>query len=80
MLIAQPSQPPAAIASTDPAAVTPYCGGISEVDVRGGGLDDCSIRLLAFGERIVAADNGKCGATNVTFRGFYVRKKRVRSS
>ena len=50
-----------------------------EVDVHGGGFDDCSIRLLAFGERIVAADNGKCGATNVTFRGFYVRKKRVRT-
>jgi hypothetical protein len=45
-----------------------------EVDVVGA-PGACSMRLIAFGQRIVAADNGQCGAPNVGFSGFYVRKK-----
>jgi hypothetical protein len=38
----------------------------------------CDVRLAAFGEQIVAVDNGRCGGGNASMGGFYTRNRVAR--
>lgn len=41
----------------------------------GGSGDSCTVKLVGFGDQLMAEDNGKCGAINVSFSGFYTRHR-----
>jgi len=62
--------------------VSPHFGefkGVMTVNPDGlsyAGETGCTVKLAAFGEQVVVAvDNGKCGALNVSFAGFYTRHR-----